>query len=315
MLPSAIDVPVTYVVNCGSKLSAMQSLLSVLCGSLVGFLLGLIGGGGSILAVPLLLYVVGLRDPHVVIGTSALAVGVNAVVNLIGHWRRGNVKWPCAAAFAGAGILGALAGSTLGKSVDGQRILFLFAFVMIAVGIAMLRPRSGSGDPAVRLNPAIAVRLLSVGFVTGAISGFFGIGGGFLIVPGIMLGSGMPILNAIGSSLFSVGAFGLTTAANYARSGLVDWRIAGTFIVGGAIGGLAGIALATRLGAHRRTLSIVFASVIFAVAAYMLLRTAVVLRESATTVSRAQADFAAPDGSSAAGAMPQRGSAHRQIAI
>jgi hypothetical protein len=260
------------------NLAAMQSLLTILCGSVVGFSLGLIGGGGSILAVPLLLYVVGVRDPHVAIGTSAFAVGINAAVNLIGHWRRGNVKWPCAAAFASAGVLGALAGSTLGKSVNGERLLFLFAFVMVAVGIAMLRPRAGEGDPAVRLNPAIAARLLGVGFVTGAISGFFGIGGGFLIVPGIMLGSGMPILNAIGSSLFSVGAFGLTTAANYARSGLIDWGIAVQFVIGGAVGGFAGIGLATRLGEHRRALSVIFACLIFVVAAYMLIRTGAALR-------------------------------------
>jgi uncharacterized protein len=256
----------------------MQSVLTLLCGSLVGFSLGLIGGGGSILAVPLLLYVVGVHDPHVAIGTSALAVGVNAFANLIGHWRRGNVKWPCAAVFAGAGILGAAAGSTLGKSIDGGKLLFLFAFVMAAVGIAMLRPRAGEGDPSVRLNPAIAARLLSVGFVTGAISGLFGIGGGFLIVPGIMLGSGMPILNAIGSSLFSVGAFGLTTAANYAASGLIDWAIAAKFVIGGAVGGLLGIGLAIRLGAHRGTLSVIFACVIFVVAAYMLVRTGIALR-------------------------------------
>jgi len=256
----------------------MQLLLTVLCGALVGFSLGLIGGGGSILAVPLLLYVVGVRDPHVAIGTSALAVGLNAAVNLIGHWRRGNVKWPCAAAYAAAGVLGAIAGSTLGKAVPGEKLLFLFSFVMVAVAVAMLRPRAGGGDPTVRLNPAIAARLLSVGFVTGALSGFFGIGGGFLIVPGIMLGSGMPILNAIGSSLFSVAAFGLSTAANYAVSGLIDWGIAVTFVIGGAFGGLVGIGVATRLATHRRLLSLVFAGVVLAVAVFMLVRTAIVLR-------------------------------------
>jgi len=249
-----------------------------LSGSVVGFSLGLIGGGGSILAVPLLLYVIGVRDPHVAIGTSAFAVGINAVVNLIGHWRRGNVKWPCAAVFASAGVLGAIAGSTLGKAVDGGKLLFLFAFVMVAVGIAMLRPWAGAGDPTVRLNPAIAVRLLGFGFGAGALSGFFGIGGGFLIVPGIMLGSGMPILNAIGSSLFSVGAFGLTTAVNYAVSGLIDWAVALKFVIGGAVGGIAGIGLASRFGAHRRLLSVLFAGVIFVVAAYMLVRTGATLR-------------------------------------
>lgn len=255
----------------------MQSVVTVFCGSLVGFSLGLIGGGGSILAVPLLLYVVGIRNPHVAIGTSALAVGVNAFGNLLGHWQRGNVKWPCAATFASAGIAGAAVGSTLGKRVDGRELLVLFAFVMVAVGIAMLRPRASGGDPTVRLNPLIAVRLIGVGFVAGAVSGFFGIGGGFLIVPGIMLGSGMPILNAIGSSLFSVSAFGLTTAANYALSGLIDWRIAAEFIAGGVVGGLLGVRLVTRLGARRRLLSTVFAGIVFAVAAYMAVRTVIEL--------------------------------------
>ena len=88
-------------------LSLAQNALAVASGGAVGFSLGLIGGGGSILAVPLLLYVVGLGDAHVAIGTSALAVSLNAFGNLIGHWRAGNVKWPCAATFAAAGITGA----------------------------------------------------------------------------------------------------------------------------------------------------------------------------------------------------------------
>jgi len=253
----------------------MQDLLALLSGSVIGFTLGLIGGGGSILAVPLLLYVVGIRDPHVAIGTSALAVSINAFANLIGHSRAGNVKWPCAAAFAVAGVIGAATGSSLGKRVDGTHLLFLFALVMVAVGAAMLRPQAGGGDPSVRINPAIALRLVFVGLLTGGISGFFGIGGGFLVVPGIMLGSGMPILNAIGSSLFSVGAFGLTTAANYAVSGQVDWRVAAELIAAGAGGGWFGMRLAGRLAGKKQMLTYVFSAVIFVVAAYMLYRSSV----------------------------------------
>jgi uncharacterized membrane protein YfcA len=104
-------------------LSWAQEALAVLSGGAVGFSLGLIGGGGSILAVPLLLYVVGITDPHVAIGTSALAVAANAFANLLGHWRAGNVKWACAANFALAGIVGAAMGSTLGKLIDGQQLL------------------------------------------------------------------------------------------------------------------------------------------------------------------------------------------------
>lgn len=252
----------------------MPDLLAVLSGSLVGFSLGLIGGGGSILAVPLLLYVVGIRDAHVAIGTSALTVATSAFANLIGHWRLGTVKWPCAVAFATAGVIGAGLGSTLGKQVDGQHLLLLFALVMLIIGASMLRPRAAGGDPDVRINPQIAVRLIAIGFLVGAISGFFGIGGGFLIVPGIMLGSGMPIINAIGSSLFSVTAFGLTAAVSYALSGFIDWKVALEFIAGGVVGGILGGTAALRLAGEKRLLSRVFATIVIAVALFMIARTA-----------------------------------------
>jgi hypothetical protein len=111
-----------------------------------------------------------------------------------------------------------------------------------------------------------------VGLAAGTVSGFFGIGGGFLIVPGIMFGSGLPILNAIGSSLFAVGAFGLTTAVNYALSGFVDWKIAAEFILGGAIGGMFGMRAAVHLSARKQALNYLFAGVVFTVALYMLAR-------------------------------------------
>ncbi len=204
---------------------------------------------------------------------SALAVAANAFANLAGHWRAGNVKWPCAVTFAAAGIVGAAVGSTLGKLIDGRQLLFFFALVMIAVGAAMMRPRAAMGNPDVRMTPAIAARLVMIGLAVGAMSGFFGIGGGFLIVPGLMLGSGMPIIAAVGSSLFSVGSFGLTTAVNYAVSGMIEWSIALLFVAGGVGGGLLGMNAALRLAANRRMLVSIFAGFVFAVAIYMLTRT------------------------------------------
>jgi len=250
----------------------VQAVLAVVSGSIVGFSLGLIGGGGSILAVPLLLYVVGVSDAHIAIGTSALAVSVNAFANLVQHARAGNVKWPCAAVFAASGVLGAFLGSAAGKAIGGQKLLVLFALVTIVVGVSMIRERRSEGDPDVRINPSIAIRLVAIGILTGALAGFFGIGGGFLIVPGIMLGSGMPLLNAVGSSLFSVGTFGLTTALNYAWSGLIDWKISAFFIVGGILGGIVGIKSAIRLAQRRGTLTKVFAVVVIVVGVYMVLR-------------------------------------------
>ena len=252
----------------------MSDLLSVLSGGVVGFALGLLGGGGSILAVPLLVYVVGVRSPHIAIGTSALAVAANAFTNLIAHSRAGHVKWPCAVTFAVAGVGGAAIGARLGQMVDGAKLLFLFGLVMLAVAAAMFGPRAAQGDPSVRLNRDIAVRLVTIGLFVGFLSGFFGIGGGFLIVPAIMLGSGMATINAVGSSLVSVGAFGLTTAASYAVAGLVDWRVAGLFIAGGIGGGLAGVFLAKRLSERRAVLTRLFAGVVVVVAAFILWRAA-----------------------------------------
>ena len=176
--------------------------------------------------------------------------------------------------FAVAGVAGAFAGATLGKAMDGGKLLFLFGLVMVAVGAAMLSPRAASGDPNVRIDPGIAVRLVLIGMLVGLLSGFFGIGGGFLIVPGIMLGSGMATINAVGSSLMSVGLFGLATAVTYATAGMVDWRMAAFFILGGIAGGWLGVRLSGRLAAERALLTRVFAGMVFLVAAYVLWRSA-----------------------------------------
>src|SRR5215475_11508835 len=119
-------------------ISATQGALGLASGALVGFSLGLVGGGGSILAVPLMVYLVGVPDAHVAIGTSAIAVAANAAFNLATHARNGTVKWHCAGVFAGMGAAGAVLGSTVGKNFDGQRLLALFACLMIAVAALML---------------------------------------------------------------------------------------------------------------------------------------------------------------------------------
>ncbi|AVO32691.1 MULTISPECIES: sulfite exporter TauE/SafE family protein [Stenotrophomonas] len=248
----------------------LQLALGGLSGILVGFVLGLVGGGGSILAVPLMLYLVGIDSPHVAIGTSALAVAANALSNLFVHARRGNVRWPCASVFALAGIAGAYLGSSLGKAVDGQRLLFMFALLMVVIGILMLRKRNAEGDASVRLSKGNMPALLGLGAFSGALSGFFGIGGGFLVVPGLMAATGMPMLAAIGSSLVAVSAFGLTTAINYAQSGLVNWPLAAAFVVAGSAGGIAGARASAALAEHRGVLNVAFALLIFMTAAYML---------------------------------------------
>jgi uncharacterized membrane protein YfcA len=115
-------------------------------------------------------------------------------------------------------------------------------------------------------------KVAGFGAMTGIFSGFFGIGGGFLIVPGLVASTGMPILYAIGSSLVAVTAFGLTTALNYALSGYVDWVLAAIFVGGGVAGGIVGASWARHLSIRKGMLNSLFATLIFVVAAYMLYR-------------------------------------------
>jgi uncharacterized membrane protein YfcA len=253
-------------------LDPLQYGLGAFSGGLVGFTLGLFGGGGSILAVPLMVYVVGVPSAHLAIGTSAFAVAANAFTNLIGHARLGNVKWRCAGIYSVAGIIGALIGSSIGKMVDGQKLLVLFALLMLVVGILMFKKRGAEGDPCAQCSRENVHKVAGFGAMTGIFSGFFGIGGGFLIVPGLVASTGMPILYAIGSSLVAVTAFGLTTALNYALSGYVDWVLAAIFVGGGVAGGIVGASFARHLSTRKGMLNSLFATLIFVVAAYMLYR-------------------------------------------
>src|SRR6202012_1689960 len=211
-------------------------------------------------------------EPHVAIGTSAIAVAANAAINLSNQARGRTVVWSCALVFAAAGILGAFCGSLLGKIVGGQKLLALFALVMLVIAALMLKTRARVGATDVKMSMSNLPAIVGLGAATGPRAGFFGIGGGFLIVPALMLATGMPIMNAVSSSLVAVTAFGLTTAASYAYSGLVSWQLAGLFIAGGVVGGLVGTKSARSLSTRRGALNIVFAAVIVAVAIYMLVR-------------------------------------------
>src|ERR1700733_6389552 len=135
----------------------------------------------------------------------------------------------------------------------------------------------GGGGREERLNGGALTRMWAAAVLVGMLSGFFGIGGGFLIVPGLLFSTGMPIIFAVGSSLLSVGSFGLTTAVNYAASGLVDWPVAAEYIGGGILGGFLGMRLCIRLAPRRAALNRVFAGFVFAVAVYMLYRNVGVL--------------------------------------
>ncbi|MBA4305250.1 MAG: hypothetical protein C0429_00790 [Sphingopyxis sp.] len=246
-------------------------LLAGLGGAMIGLLLTLFGGGGSVLATPWLIYVVGVADTHAAIGTSAAAVAVNAVTGLAAQARAGRVKWPCAITFGIAGLAGSLIGAHFAKQVDGKALLTWFAFAMIAIAVSMLVPRKNEGDPSVRLTPPMVLKLAPIGFLAGLAAGFFGIGGGFLIAPGLMASTGMTLANASASSLVSVSLFGGATSLSYAASGQLVWSLFGALVVGGAGGTLLALPLAKMLESRVAIARTVFALMVIGVAIIILL--------------------------------------------
>ncbi|GLK48171.1 UPF0721 transmembrane protein [Brevundimonas intermedia] len=251
--------------------------LAAFSGGVVALLLTLFGGGGSVLAVPLLLYLVGVHDPHVAIGVSAAGVSLNALTALAGQAKAGRVRWPCAILFAVTGAAGAWFGSSLAKMIDGHQLLLIFAVAMAAVGVSMLRPKPVVVRAEPSLNWAMSPNVGLAGAGVGSAAGFFGIGGGFLIVPGLMAATGMSLATAQATSLLSVAAFGATTAGNYALSGWIDLGLVAAMTVGGVAGTAAGLPLARRLGANAGLGRGLFAGLILVVSAYVAVRAVLTL--------------------------------------
>ncbi|MFP3131129.1 MAG: sulfite exporter TauE/SafE family protein [Nitrososphaeria archaeon] len=273
-------------------ITLIQYVLAVISGILVGFSLGLIGGGGSILAVPLFLYFVGLdtlpNAAHIAIGTTALAVGVNAYINSYMHMRKKNVAIKAGGLFAGIGVIGSLLGAYLGHITPGTSLLTYFAIAMIVLGVYMAVRRepskTGTLDESERINEAqkkcpkltksTAVKVSGFGFIVGLLSGYFGIGGGFLIVPSLMFSTGLCITRAVGTSLLSVGTFGVASGLEYAAYGESLLSIALLYVIGGVGGGYAGTSFAVKV--PKETLRIVYGIIIVLVGIYMLFKVGVI---------------------------------------
>lgn len=252
-----------------------QIALAVMSGLTIGFCLGLVGGGGGILGVPLLLYFVKIDDPHVAIGSTALSVALIALFNLAGYARAGLVRWQVALIFAVCGAAGAFAGSALALHVNGRALLLLLALMMLVVAARMLhgahQQDAAALGSAARAAPPKPNKLATAGaaLATGSVSGFFGIGGGFLIVPALHFVAGISMLESVASSLLSVVAFGTTTAVNYALAGKVSLPLALALVGGGIAGGRLGMQLAQALRWKNGVLNMIFAGILLLVAAYI----------------------------------------------
>ena len=209
---------------------------------LVGVSLGLLGGGGSILTVPLLVYIAGM-EPKEAIATSLLVVGVTSAAGAVSHARAGRVQWRTGLLFGAAGMAGAYAGGRLGEYVPGEYLLLGFALMMVATSVAMLRGRKG-GDSETAHHQLPVPRVLLDGVVVGLVTGLVGAGGGFLVVPALALLGGMPMPVAVGTSLIVIAMKSMAGLAGYLSSVHIDWALAGAVTFAAVLGSIIGGRLA-----------------------------------------------------------------------
>lgn len=212
---------------------SLATLTIVAAGVAIGLLLGLTGGGGSILTVPLLVYVVGL-DAKIAIATSLLVVGLASLAALLPHSRSGNVYWQTGLIFGVAGMAGAYTGGRLAIFFSDAALLLIFAAVMIGSGSAMLRkrtPAAPAGTPVATPPARNWFKVVVDGFVVGIVTGLVGAGGGFLVVPALVLLGGLPMHAAVGTSLLVIAMKCFAGLAGYVAHVPID--VTSAAIVGG----------------------------------------------------------------------------------
>ncbi|MFG2109666.1 sulfite exporter TauE/SafE family protein [Micromonospora chersina] len=215
---------------------------------LIGVSLGLLGGGGSILAVPLLVYVADL-PPKEAIATSLLVVGATSAVGVIPHARAHRVRWRTGLIFGVAGMTGAYAGGRLAEFIPAGFLLTGFAVMMLATAVAMIRGRrAAEGRPVPHELPVPRVGL--DGVVVGLVTGLVGAGGGFLVVPALALLGGLPMPVAVGTSLVVIAMKSFAGLAGYLSSVTIDWGLAAAVVVAAVAGSVVGGRLAGRIPAE-----------------------------------------------------------------
>jgi uncharacterized protein len=250
------------------------ALLALPFGLAIGLSLGLLGGGGSILAVPVLVYVLG-EETRQATTESLLIVGTTALLGGLDQARAGRVRWRIAAGFGAGGVAGSLAGTALNRIVSPEAILFLFAFVMLAAAYAMLRGGTGAGRETAARGRGLWLRTLPVGVGVGLLTGFFGVGGGFVVVPALVLLLGLPMSVAVGTSLLVIALTSASALVAHLASGGIDWSLALPFTGAAVAGALAGTRLGGRVSNTR--LKRLFVVLLVAVALFLLAENVTVL--------------------------------------
>jgi uncharacterized membrane protein YfcA len=215
--------------------------------AVVGLTLGLLGGGGSILMVPLLTYVAGMPTAEA-ITASLVVVGATSAVSTVGHARAGRVRWRTGLLFGATGMTGALAGGLIGGHLPGQLLMAAFAMLMVITALAMLRGRRSTATTG-EATPSPG-RVLLVGAGVGLVTGLLGAGGGFLIVPALTLLAGLPITAAMGTSLLVIAMNSAAGLVGHLTAVPVDWALTGAITAAAVLGSLAGARLLTRVSAE-----------------------------------------------------------------
>jgi uncharacterized membrane protein YfcA len=247
-------------------------IIGLILSGAIGVSLGLIGGGGSILTVPILVYFLDV-EPHDAVAMSLAVVGATSLFGTFLHWRRDNVSFASGLSFGAAGAVGALLGSPLTMLVSPKALLLIFAFLMLAVAISMLWRRHHVPHPdQPKPHP---VKALMAGTGVGVLTGFLGVGGGFLIVPALVLFGGLELKRAIGTSLFVIFLNCIAGLLGHMSQGFFDWGLTALVILLAVAGAAAGTVISHKLAAHR--LQKVFAVLVLAVAVFLVAKNYAVL--------------------------------------
>ncbi|MBS1795396.1 MAG: sulfite exporter TauE/SafE family protein [Acidobacteria bacterium] len=247
-------------------------VIGLILSAAIGLSLGLIGGGGSILTVPILVYFLGV-DAHEAVGMSLAVVGATSVFGSYLHFKRGNLNFPAGLLFGIAGIVGAFLGSPLTTRVAPNILLLIFGALMFVVAVSMLWRKNYSETDAPRQQ--VLWKALAAGFGVGVLTGFLGVGGGFLIVPALVMFGGLAMKEAIGTSLFVIFLNCVAGLIGHASQNHFDWSLTGQVMLLAVGGAVVGTILSHRIAAHR--LQTLFAVLVLAVSVFLFVKNYTVL--------------------------------------
>lgn len=242
-------------------------VIGLVLSAVIGLSLGLIGGGGSILTVPILVYLLGV-GPHEAVGMSLAVVGATSILGSYMHWRRDNVDISTGLLFGVAGIVGALLGSPLTKLVSPELLLLIFGLLMLVVAVSMIWRRNNKISEATRKPHPVQGIIAGLG--VGVLTGFLGVGGGFLIVPALVFFGGLNMKKAIGTSLFVIFLNCAAGLIGHMSQNFFDWGLTGIVMSLAVAGAIIGTILSQRIAAQR--LQSLFAVLVLGVAAFLVVK-------------------------------------------